>query len=123
ACCVETRLDTGCGCDTMTKPERPHEWGRGRHECLRHGPLTFIFFLLGRDLGAWDHVFVGGPVAQVDDAAALAAEREIGVALGDSFFANRASHHTATRGEMLMNAEVAGGGAGSVGSSSVPTTS
>src|ERR1019366_5575152 len=47
ACCVETRLDTGCGCDTMTKPERPHDWGRGRHECLRHGPLTFIFFLLG----------------------------------------------------------------------------
>ena len=24
------------GCDTVSNEKRPHEWGRGRHECLRH---------------------------------------------------------------------------------------
>src|ERR1035441_4764233 len=36
ACGVETRLDTGCECDTVSNQERPHEWGGGRQECLRH---------------------------------------------------------------------------------------
>src|ERR1019366_2922615 len=33
---VETRLDTGCGCDTVSNQERPQEWRRGRQECPRH---------------------------------------------------------------------------------------
>ena len=37
ACRVENRLDTLSGCDTVSNQERPHEWGRGRQECLRHG--------------------------------------------------------------------------------------
>src|SRR5450759_1621331 len=94
----------------------------GSQDWLPHNHPSFLF-LLGCDRGAWDYVFVRGPVAQVDDAAALAAKREIGVALGDRFLTDRASHHTATRAEILRNAEVAGGGAGSVGASSVPTTS
>ena len=37
ACRVETtRLDTLSGCETVSNQERPHEWGRGRQECLRH---------------------------------------------------------------------------------------
>src|SRR5674476_130939 len=44
ACRVETRLDTGCGCDPVSNQERPHEWGRGRHECLRH---MWIWALMG----------------------------------------------------------------------------
>ena len=36
ACRVETRLDTGCGCDTVSNQERPQEWRRGRQECPRH---------------------------------------------------------------------------------------
>src|ERR1019366_2976277 len=32
----ETHFDTLRGCDTVPNQERPHEWGRGRHECLRH---------------------------------------------------------------------------------------
>src|ERR1017187_6935852 len=86
-------------------------------------PVLLIFFLRVRGGGTGDHVFAGSPVSQVGDAAALAAKRKIGIARGDCFLTNRASHHTATRGEILMNAEAAGGGAGSVGASSVPTTS
>src|ERR1035441_9670669 len=82
-------------------------------------PVLLIFFLLGRELGAWDHVFVGGPVAEVDDAAAFAAKRKIGVVTSHRFLTDGASHHTATKGEILMNAEAAGGGAVSVGGSSV----
>src|ERR1019366_2585593 len=82
-----------------------------------------FFFLRGREIGAGDHVFVRGPVAQVDDAAAFAAKRKIGVAGRDRLFTNRATHHTATKGEILMNAEAARGGAVSVGGSKVPTTS
>jgi hypothetical protein len=33
----KTRLDTLSGCDAVSNQERPHEWGRGRQECLRHG--------------------------------------------------------------------------------------
>src|ERR1017187_3582092 len=33
---IETRLDTVCVCGTVPNQERPHEWGRGRQECLRH---------------------------------------------------------------------------------------
>src|ERR1019366_757640 len=29
---AETRLDTGCECDTASDQERPHEWGRGRRD-------------------------------------------------------------------------------------------
>src|ERR1035438_4474764 len=101
----------------------------GKEHLRSSPPLPFglpdvsFFFLLGRDLGAWDYVFVGGPVAQVDEAAAFAAKREIGVVTSHRFLTDRASHHTATKGEILMNAEAAGGGAVSVGGSSVPTTS
>src|ERR1035437_7121675 len=86
-------------------------------------PYPSFFFLLRLGLGARGYVFVRGPVAQVDDAAAFAAKGEIGVVRDDRFLANWASHHTATRGEILMNAEAARGGAGSVGASRGPTTS
>src|ERR1035441_7798928 len=36
ACRIETRLDTVCVCGTGPNQEGPHEWGRGRQECLRH---------------------------------------------------------------------------------------
>src|ERR1035437_6211321 len=82
-----------------------------------------FFFLRCGDLGAGNYVFAGGPVAQVDDTAAFAAKRELGVARGDRLLTNWASQHTATNGEILMKAEAAGGRPGSVGASSVPTTS
>src|ERR1700690_3844134 len=41
ACRAETRLDTFRGRDTVSNQERPHEWGRGRQECLRHGIRPF----------------------------------------------------------------------------------
>src|ERR1019366_553596 len=70
----------------------------------------------GSRIGRW-------PSGPVDDAAAFAAKRKIRVAGGDRLFTNRASHHTATKGEILMNAEAAGGRAVSVGGSKVPTKS
>src|ERR1039458_10131237 len=76
-------------------------------------PYPSFFFRRVRRGGAGDYVFAGGPVAQVDNAAAFAAKGEIGVARSDRFLTNGASHHTATRGEILMNAVAARGGAGS----------
>ena len=41
--------------------------------------ILFRFDIFRLDAGAWNDVFIGGPIAQVDKAAAVAAKRHIRV--------------------------------------------
>src|ERR1035438_1950759 len=71
-----------------------------------------------------DHVFARRPIAQVDDAAALAAKREFGVPQRHLFYlAHRALHKRTASGSMCTSPGGGSTGAASVGASSVPSTS
>src|ERR1035438_6519502 len=48
ACFVETRLDTGCGCDAVSNQERPHSWGRS---LSRRCPTPVLSAVAGRRSG------------------------------------------------------------------------
>src|SRR5262249_61812806 len=98
---------------------------KDREPC--HAALLVVFRRFGR-CGRRDLVLFGRPVAEVDGAAALAAERKLGRADRHFLFANRTANHTATGAAMLISPLVTGRGArsadeSSVGGSNVPSTS
>src|SRR5689334_15215421 len=81
------------------------------------GPLSAAGIGVRRLLGG-NGVFAGGPVAEVDQAAPLAAKGKFRIAECDLFLTN-GTLHTA----IWISGAVVNAGGASVGGSSVPTTS
>src|SRR5579872_6638635 len=98
----------------------------GKSQRRRASGLAFIgvavvfFFRIGGLDGRRDHVFFAGPVAEIDDLAALAAEGEELVFLGDLFLADGALHRVEAR---IGNGSLASGAEDSGESARRPTRS